>query len=113
MDLRSQFRDHCVHKYEGVNTLDSLDDLLYLDVDILVPCARPDVISQLNVDQVQAKLILQGANIPIALAILIPIQVFVFCFFAFNPWIQIPKSVIVIFMITLAVEYMQRIHTQI
>lgn len=38
--------------------------LFELPVDILVPAARPDCIHGGNVGQVQAKLILQGANIP-------------------------------------------------
>jgi glutamate dehydrogenase (NAD(P)+) len=35
------------------------------DCDILVPCARPDCIHEENFDQVKAKLIIQGANVPI------------------------------------------------
>jgi glutamate dehydrogenase/leucine dehydrogenase len=35
------------------------------DCDILVPCARPDCIHEKNFDQVKAKLIVQGANVPI------------------------------------------------
>lgn len=34
------------------------------DCDILIPAARPDAISYANVDDVKAKLILEGANIP-------------------------------------------------
>lgn len=41
-------------------------DLLTLPCDILVPAARPDVITMANAPQVQAKIILEGANIPIA-----------------------------------------------
>ncbi len=36
-----------------------------LDCDIWIPAARPDVIHEDNVSTVQAKLILQGANIPV------------------------------------------------
>ena len=39
-------------------------DLFDLPCDILIPAARPDVIHQDNVEKIQAKLILQGANIP-------------------------------------------------
>jgi glutamate dehydrogenase (NAD(P)+) len=40
-------------------------DLLMINTDILIPAARPDVISDANSDVVDAKLIIQGANIPI------------------------------------------------
>ena len=40
-------------------------DLLLINTDILIPAARPDVISDANADVVDAKLIIQGANIPI------------------------------------------------
>ncbi len=42
------------------------EDIFTLPVDILVPAARPDVITMQNAPQIQAKMILQGANIPIA-----------------------------------------------
>jgi glutamate dehydrogenase (NAD(P)+) len=41
-----------------------IPDLLTVACDILVPAARPDSIHEKNVDQIQAKLVLQGANIP-------------------------------------------------
>lgn len=40
-------------------------DLLNVSTDIFVPAARPDVISEANADVVDAKLIVEGANIPI------------------------------------------------
>ena len=40
------------------------DALFTLPCDILVPAARPDCIHEGNVGEVQAKLVLQGANIP-------------------------------------------------
>jgi glutamate dehydrogenase (NAD(P)+)/glutamate dehydrogenase (NADP+) len=39
-------------------------DLFTVDCDILVPAARPDCIHADNAERVQAKLVLQGANIP-------------------------------------------------
>ena len=42
-----------------------ITDLLLINTDILIPAARPDVISDANADVVDAKLIIQGANIPI------------------------------------------------
>jgi glutamate dehydrogenase (NAD(P)+) len=41
------------------------DDLLYLDVDLLIPAALGDVITAKNVDRVRAKWIIEGANGPI------------------------------------------------
>ena len=35
-----------------------------LAVDVLIPCAQPDVINKENVDKVKAKIIVEGANIP-------------------------------------------------
>ncbi len=40
-------------------------DLLLINTDILIPAARPDVINDANADVVDAKLIVEGANIPI------------------------------------------------
>jgi len=42
----------------------SKDDLLMTNCDILIPAARPDSIHAGNAEQIKAKLILQGANIP-------------------------------------------------
>jgi glutamate dehydrogenase (NAD(P)+) len=41
------------------------DAVIGLDCDIWIPAARPDIVNEQNVDQVKARLILQGANIPI------------------------------------------------
>lgn len=40
-------------------------DLLMITTDIFVPAARPDVINEANSDVLDAKLIIEGANIPI------------------------------------------------
>jgi len=55
-----------VLEYPGGRQL-AIDEIFGLDCDILVPAANPDVIDMGNVDSVKAKLILQGANIPITL----------------------------------------------
>ncbi|WP_303722522.1 Glu/Leu/Phe/Val dehydrogenase [Malonomonas rubra] len=55
-----------VGKYRGGKNL-SRDAVIGVDCDILVPAANPDVISMMNFDQIKAKLILQGANIPLTL----------------------------------------------
>jgi glutamate dehydrogenase/leucine dehydrogenase len=41
------------------------DSVIGWDCDVFVPAAQPDVVTQRNVDQLKAKVILQGANIPI------------------------------------------------
>ncbi len=43
----------------------SNEDLLLLDCDVLAPCALEQVITELNADQVKAKLIVEGANGPV------------------------------------------------
>ena len=40
------------------------DELLGVDCELLVPAARPDVLTAANADQVRARVILEGANIP-------------------------------------------------
>lgn len=40
------------------------EDIVGVDCDILIPAARPDVIHMENVDNIKARLVLQGANIP-------------------------------------------------
>jgi glutamate dehydrogenase (NAD(P)+) len=40
-----------------------LDDIINLDCDIWIPAARPDVLTEYNIDEFKAKLVLQGANI--------------------------------------------------
>jgi glutamate dehydrogenase/leucine dehydrogenase len=40
------------------------EDLISMDVDILIPAACEDVITEQNADHVQAKLIIEGANAP-------------------------------------------------
>lgn len=44
---------------------ESLKACLETDCDILIPCARPDCITTDNFEVVRAKLIVQGANVPI------------------------------------------------
>jgi glutamate dehydrogenase (NAD(P)+) len=50
-------------KYEDGQVLD-IRELFKLDVDILVPGARPDVITMDNVSGVKAKMVVEAANIP-------------------------------------------------
>ncbi|MGR8920017.1 MAG: Glu/Leu/Phe/Val family dehydrogenase [Gammaproteobacteria bacterium] len=44
------------------------DAVIGVDCDIWIPAARPDVVDVSNVEQLNTRLILQGANIPITLA---------------------------------------------
>jgi glutamate dehydrogenase/leucine dehydrogenase len=64
--LAAKRKKGTVLEYPGGKQL-PIDDIFGLDCDILVPAANPDVIDMGNVASVQAKLILQGANIPITL----------------------------------------------
>jgi glutamate dehydrogenase (NAD(P)+) len=43
------------------------DEILRVECDIWIPAARPDVIHEANVDEISARLVLQGANIPVSL----------------------------------------------
>lgn len=42
-----------------------IEDIFSIDCDILIPAATPDVINKANAKNIKAKLILQGANIPV------------------------------------------------
>ncbi len=41
-------------------------DLLMVSTDIFIPAARPDVVTEANADVLDAKLVIEGANIPIS-----------------------------------------------
>lgn len=49
--------------YKGGRRIDN-KKLLELDIDVLIPAALSDVINESNVDKVRAKIIVEGANIP-------------------------------------------------
>ncbi|TGE05523.1 Glu/Leu/Phe/Val family dehydrogenase [Hymenobacter fodinae] len=58
-----------VHKgrldgFTGATLMDDADDLLTADVDVLVPAAVEDVITEHNAHNIKAKLIVEGANGP-------------------------------------------------
>jgi glutamate dehydrogenase (NAD(P)+) len=53
-----------VSDYEGGEAMDS-DAILDVPCDIWIPAARPDVIHEDNAGRIKAKLIIQGANIPV------------------------------------------------
>lgn len=62
--LREVHGDACVLEYPGGRQIPNTD-IYYLPVDLLIPGARPYVITEKNVDRVQAKIISSGSNIPI------------------------------------------------
>jgi len=43
----------------------SRDDILGLDCELLVPAAQPDVVTTENAGKISARVVLEGANIPI------------------------------------------------
>jgi len=49
----------------GIGQKGDRDAIVGVDCDIWIPAARPDVIHDGNVDQLKAKLVMEGANIPI------------------------------------------------
>ncbi len=56
--------DGTLEGFDGADKMDDPSDLLELDVDVLVPAAVEDVIHSGNVNNVKAKLIVEGANGP-------------------------------------------------
>ncbi len=58
-------RGRSVADFPGGERLDR-DAIVGVDCDIWIPAARPDVINMTNVESVRAKLVLQGANIPVS-----------------------------------------------
>jgi glutamate dehydrogenase/leucine dehydrogenase len=65
LDRLLAFKDsgRSVSEFPGVATIPR-DDLIRLDCDVLVPAARPDVLTAGNAEAVRARLVLQGANLP-------------------------------------------------
>ncbi len=51
--------------FPGTEPLDDGDDTLFLDVDVIIPAALGEVITSRNADQVEARLVIEGANHPI------------------------------------------------
>ncbi|MFA5108713.1 MAG: Glu/Leu/Phe/Val dehydrogenase [Candidatus Micrarchaeia archaeon] len=54
-----------ITQYPGAQKKDA-KDLFGLKVDILIPGARPNVITSANVDDVKAKLVVEAANLPVS-----------------------------------------------
>jgi glutamate dehydrogenase/leucine dehydrogenase len=66
--LRHEHGDDVVRHYSHGKLLPR-NQLFTLPVDILIPGARPDAINPKNVEKIQAKLVVPGANIPFTPAI--------------------------------------------
>jgi len=66
--LRQEHGDDAVRHYPQGKLLPR-NRLLTLPVDILIPGARPDAINGKNVEHIQAKLVVPGANIPFTRAL--------------------------------------------
>lgn len=60
--LKEQGRS--VTDYTNGNLLER-DEVIDVDCDIWIPAARPDVINESNVNRLNTKLVIQGANIPV------------------------------------------------
>ncbi len=60
------YRDKNDRSLEGLPGAEKIDpeELLLLDVDVLVPAAVEDVITEVNADKIKARLIVEGANGP-------------------------------------------------
>lgn len=63
-EARAACGDECVNRYAGARKLDG-GELLTLPVDFLIPCALSWSIRQANVEQVQARAVVCGANNPV------------------------------------------------
>lgn len=63
LELKKKFHGASIKEYSGGKLL-PVGDELTLDVDILIPAAKGDVITKDNVNDVKAKIIVEGANFP-------------------------------------------------
>jgi glutamate dehydrogenase/leucine dehydrogenase len=68
LQLRQAYGDEAVRHYPQGKLL-SRSTLFLLPVEILIPGARPDAIHARNVEKIQAKLVVPGANVPFTIAI--------------------------------------------
>ncbi|MCP4317264.1 MAG: Glu/Leu/Phe/Val dehydrogenase [Hyphomicrobiales bacterium] len=67
LDVAALIEHKCDRKpvgaFDGGNPLDG-NDVIGVPCDIWIPAARPDIINENNVDRLDCKVVLQGANIP-------------------------------------------------
>ena len=64
LELKNQFGDQLVHQFPS-SEVEPPENLYSLDVDLLIPGARPGAIHEKNVDQLKAKWIIPIANAPV------------------------------------------------
>jgi glutamate dehydrogenase/leucine dehydrogenase len=57
---------HMLEGYQGNVKSITNEELLFLDVDVLAPCAMEDQITGANVDKIKARAIVEGANGPVS-----------------------------------------------
>ena len=62
--IRHKVAGRAVASFSGGQALDR-DAVIGIECEIWIPAARPDVVSGANVSRLRAKLVLQGANIPL------------------------------------------------
>lgn len=65
LKLRRQYGDKAINFYTDAEPIE-LGKLLALDVDVLVPCARPHTIHSGNVNRIQASAVVPASNNPVA-----------------------------------------------
>lgn len=61
--LRTKRTSGSVVNYEGARKMEK-ERLFEIDADVLIPAALPDVINEENVRKIKARIIVEGANIP-------------------------------------------------
>lgn len=64
LELKRKYGDMCVKEYNEAIHMDK-DNILYLDMDILIPAARQDIITKKNVYDLKAKVVVEAANNPV------------------------------------------------
>jgi glutamate dehydrogenase (NAD(P)+) len=64
MKLQNQYEDDLVHHY-GVECITKKELLLEKSTDVLIPCARTWSINRANMNNINAKMIIPGANVPL------------------------------------------------
>ena len=64
VELRKRYGNSLV-RYFGAEFNETKELLLEMDTGILIPCARPWTISAKNMNRIQAKMIVPGANVPL------------------------------------------------
>jgi len=64
IELKKQYCDAFVY-HSPMQPLELKEELLEMNTDVLIPCARTWCINELNVDKIQASMIIPGSNVPL------------------------------------------------